>query len=127
MSSKNTRVQSGPEWIRDFLTSEEVNQTWLWLGQCPSRPIEALRETHWRSHATSRVDDRIARGAPADDDAQHEQRSLPNYREMVQGFLCERILGLDHLEDPLCHRYPLLELLVLGIVGVHDDGDRNGH
>jgi len=73
------------------------------------------------------VYDRVARGTPADDEAHYEQRSLPDHVEVVQGFLHERVAGVERHEDALRHRYPFLELLVLEILGVHDDGNRDGH
>jgi hypothetical protein len=73
------------------------------------------------------VNDRIACDAPAGDDAQDEQRSLSNHLEMIQGFLRKRIVGLEHQKNALCHRYPLLELLVLRILSVHDDGNCDAH
>jgi hypothetical protein len=70
---------------------------------------------------------RVARGAPTEHHTQYEQRSLSNHVEVIQGFLNEGIVGLEHQKDALCHRQPLLELLVLGILGIHDDGNRDAH
>jgi hypothetical protein len=46
---------------------------------------------------------------------------------MFQGFLSEGIVRLENQKDALRHREPLLEFLVVGILGVHDDGDCDAH
>lgn len=46
---------------------------------------------------------------------------------MIQGFLCERILGREYHEEALSHCYPLLKLLVFGTLRVHNDGNCDVH
>jgi hypothetical protein len=69
----------------------------------------------------------VARVAPASDDTQHEQRPFSNNVDLLQGFRCECVVGFEHLKDALPHRDPFLKLLILRILGVHDDGNRKGH
>jgi hypothetical protein len=69
----------------------------------------------------------IACSAPASNNAQDELRSLSDHLEMIQSFPRKRIAGLDRDKDALCHRYPLLKLLIFGILSVHNDGNCDAH